>query len=106
VRREALTEGTEGDRKREEALKPLAGRICCLVGLLLGVGGIIFSVLSASVNLSAGAVGIVLGLVGYFLGVRRLGTATIAVGVIALFFMAAASTGLIPGVAPPGHGYD
>jgi hypothetical protein len=106
VRREVLTEGTEGDRKREEALKPLAGRICCLVGLLLGVGGIIFSVLSASVNLSAGAVGIVLGLVGYFLGVRRLGTATIAVGVIALFFMAAASTGLIPGVAPPGHGYD
>jgi hypothetical protein len=101
-----LTEGTEGDRKREEVLKPLAGRICCLVGLLLGVGGIIFSVLSASVNLSAGAVGIVLGLVGYFLGVRRLGTATIAVGVNALFFMAAASTGLIPGVAPPGHGYD
>jgi hypothetical protein len=51
-------------------------------------------------------VGIVLGLVGYFLGVRRLGVATIAVGAIALFFMAAASTGLIPGVAPPGHGYD
>ena len=49
---------------------------------------------------------IVLGLVGYFLGVRRLGAATIAVGVLALFFMAAASTGLIPGVAPPGHGYD
>jgi hypothetical protein len=42
-----------------------------------------------------GAVGIVLGLVGYFLGVRRLGAATIAVGVIALFFMAAASTALL-----------
>ena len=56
--------------------------------------------------LSAGAVGIVLGLVGYFLGLRRLGAVAIAVGVIALFFMAAASTGLIPGVAPPGHGYD
>jgi hypothetical protein len=51
-------------------------------------------------------VGIVLGLVGYFLGVRRLGAAAIAVGVVALFFMAAASTGLIPGVASPGHGYD
>jgi hypothetical protein len=76
------------------------------VGLLFGAGGIVFAVLSASVNLSAGAVGIVLGLVGYFLGVRRLGAATIAVGVIALFFMAAASTGLIPGVTPPGHGYD
>ena len=76
------------------------------MGLLLSVGGIAFSIVSASVNLSAGAVGIVLGLVGYFLGLRRLGAAAIAVGVIALFFIAAASTGLIPGVAPPGHGYD
>jgi len=101
-----LTEGTDQSRKREDALKLLVGRICCLVGLLSGVGGVVFAILSASVNLSAGAVGIVLGLVGYFLGVRRLGAATIAVGVIALFFMAAASTGLIPGVAPPGHGYD
>ena len=101
-----MTEGTEGGRKREEVLKLLVGRICCLVGLLLGVEGIVFSVLSASVNLSAGFVGMVLGRVGYFLGLRRLGAAAIAVGVIALFFMAAASTGLIPGVAPPGHGYD
>jgi hypothetical protein len=101
-----LTEHTDQGRKREAALKLLLGRICCLVGLLFGAGGIAFSILSASVNLSAGAVGIVLGLVGYFLGVRRLGATTIAVGVITLFFMAAASTGLIPGVAPPGHGYD
>jgi hypothetical protein len=101
-----LTEHTDQGRKREAALKLLLGRICCLVGLLFGAGGIAFSILSASVNLSAGAVGIVLGLVGYFLRVRRLGATTIAVGVITLFFMAAASTGLIPGVAPPGHGYD
>jgi hypothetical protein len=101
-----LSEGTDQGTKREDALKLLLGRICCFLGLLFGVGGIVFSALSASVNLSAGAVGIVLGLVGYFLGVRGLGAATIAVGVIALFFMAAASTGLIPGVAPPGHGYD
>jgi hypothetical protein len=101
-----LTEDIEQSRKREGVLKLLLGRICCVVGLLFGAGGIVFSILSASVNLSAGAVGIVLGIVGYFLGVRRLGAATIAVGVIALFFMAAASTGLIPGVAPPGHGYD
>jgi hypothetical protein len=93
-------------RKREGALKVLLRRICCLIGLLFGAGGIIFSILSVSVNVSAGAVGIVLGLVGYFLGVRRLGAAAIAVGVVALFFMADASTGLIPGVASPGHGYD
>jgi hypothetical protein len=101
-----LTEDTDRSTNREGALKLLLGGICCVVGLLFGVGGIAFSILSASVNLSAGAVGIVLGLVGYFLGVRRLGAAAIAVGVTAVFFMAAASTGLIPGLAPPGHGYD
>jgi hypothetical protein len=101
-----LTEDIEQSRKREGVLKLLLGRICCVVGLLFGAGGIVFSILSASVNLSAGAMRMVLGLVGYFLGVRRLGVATIAVGVIALFFMAAAATGLIPGVEPLGHGYD
>jgi len=101
-----LTEGTDQSSKREDALKLMLGRICCVVGLLFGSGGIVFALLSASVNVSAGAVGIVLGLVGYFLGVRRLGAVTSAAGVIALFFMAAASTGLIPSVDPPGHGYD
>ena len=101
-----MAEDTDQSRKREDALKLMSGRICCLIGLLFGAGGIVFAILSASVDVSAGAVGIVLGLVGYFLGVRRLGALTIAVGVVALFFMAAASTGLIPGVTPPGHGYD
>jgi hypothetical protein len=91
---------------REDVLKLLLGRICCVVGLLLSAGGIVFAILGASVNLSAGAVGIVLGLVGYFLGVRRLGATTIVLGVVTIFFMAAASTGLIPGVVPPGHGYN
>ena len=30
----------------------------------------------------------------------------VVLGAAAVFFMAAASTGLIPGVAPLGHGYD
>jgi 1,4-dihydroxy-2-naphthoate octaprenyltransferase len=93
-------------RNARDALKLPLGMICCVVGLLFGVGDIVFAILSASVNLSAGTMGIELGLVGYFLGVRRLRATAIAVGVIALFFLAAASTGLIPGVAPPGHGYD
>jgi hypothetical protein len=58
------------------------------------------------VNLSAGAVGIALGVLGYFLGARRLGAASVVLGTAAVFFMAAASTGLIPSVAPLGHGYD
>jgi hypothetical protein len=96
---------TQGDR-REDALKLLLGRVCCVVGLLMSAGGIVFAILGASVNLSARAVGIALGVLGYFLGARRLGVASVVVGTAALFFMAAASTGLIPGVAPLGHGYD
>lgn len=72
----------------------------------MSAGGIVLAILGASVNLSAGAVGIALGVLSYFLGVRRLGAATIFLGVITIFFMAAASTGFIPGVAPAGHGYD
>jgi hypothetical protein len=76
------------------------------VGFLLGAGGILFALLGASDNVSAGAVGLALGVLGYFLGARRLGTATIVLGVAAVYFMAAASTGLIPSVAALGHGYD
>src|SRR5215213_4283645 len=43
---------------------------------------------------------------GYFLGARRLGAASVVFGTAAIFFMAAASTGLIPGIAPLGHGYN
>jgi hypothetical protein len=68
--------------------------------------GIVFAVLGRSVNLSAGAVGVALGVVGYFLGERRMGAATIVLGVVAILFVAAVSTGLIPGIAPPGHGYQ
>jgi hypothetical protein len=43
---------------------------------------------------------------GYFLGARRLGAASVVLGTAAVFFMAAASTGLIPGTEPLGHGYN
>jgi hypothetical protein len=99
-------EGTAKRDGREDALKLLLGRICCVVGLLLGAGGFVVATLGASVNLSAGAVGIALGVLGYYLGARRLGAVSVVLGIGAVFFMAAASTGLIPGVAPLGHGYD
>jgi hypothetical protein len=92
-------EGTAQRDGRESALKLLLGRICCVVGLLLGAGGFVLAILGASVNLSAGAVGVAL-------GARRLGAASVVLGTAAIFFMAAASTGLIPGIEPLGHGYD
>jgi hypothetical protein len=54
---------TQGDG-REGLLKLLFGRICCVVGLLLSAGGFAVAILGASVNLSAGAVGIGLGRLG------------------------------------------
>ena len=79
-------------------MKLLAGRLCCLLGLLLGVGGIVGAFLGAGANVTFGAVGAMLGILGYFLGSRRLGTVTVLICVAALFFGLAASQGLIPGI--------
>jgi len=106
VRQSDVSEGIEREATRKDAGRALLARISCLAGLLLGVGGILFALFGASANISAGAVGAALGILGYFLGARRLGAATIAIGVICVFFMAAAATGIIPGVGPFGHGYD
>ena len=97
---------SEGIDKGQGVAKLAGGRISCVVGILFGAGGILFALLGASANVSAGAVGAALGILGFFLGARRLGAATIVLGVIAVFVMAAASTGLIPGVTPVGHGYN
>jgi hypothetical protein len=101
-----MSEDAGKNEKRAAEAKLLGGRICCLLGLLFGFGGILFALLGASDNVSAGAMGVALGVLGYFLGSRRLGAATVVLGIVAVFFMAAASTGLIPGVTPLGHGYD
>jgi hypothetical protein len=102
-----MQENTSQVDGREGLLKLLLGRICCVMGLLLSTGGFVMAILGASVNLSAGAGGIALGVLGYyFLGARRLGAASVVLGTAAVFFMAAASTGLIPGVTPPGHRYN
>ena len=47
-----------------------------------------------------------MGVLAYFLGARRLGAVAVVFGVVVVFFMAAASAGLMPGVTPIGHGYD
>jgi hypothetical protein len=93
--------GGPGERMsdgRERLVKLLAGRISCLVGLLLGIGGIVAAFFGGGANVSLGAVGAILGVLGYFLGSRRLGTVTVLLCVAAIFFGLAASQGLIPGI--------
>ncbi len=105
VERDEVQENSDRDKERKYALKVLAGGISCVVGLLLGVAGILLALLGASTDISAGAVGAGLGVVGYSLGARRLGKATVILGVAVIFFMTAVNSGLIPSVALLGHGY-
>jgi hypothetical protein len=95
-----------GQNKRKNQAKRLGGLIACVPGILLGLGSIMGALLGATEDISAGVLAIVLGVLGYSLGARRLGTATVVLGTVALFVAAAASTGLIPGVAPMGHDYS
>ncbi len=90
--------GGERGAAGERQVMLLAGRIACFLGLLCGIFGIAASFIGGGVSISSGAAGAVLGILGYFLGSRRLGTATVLICVAALFFGLAASQGLIPGI--------
>jgi hypothetical protein len=94
-----------GEVKGKDQAKRLGGLISCVLGLLLGLGGIVGTLLGATEDISTGVLAIVLGTLGYSLRARQLGAVTVVLGAVALFFVAAASTGLIPGLAPSGHGY-
>ena len=105
VEQDEAQENPGRDKERKDALKVLAGTISCGVGILLGVGGILLALFGASTDISAGAVGAGLGVLGYSLGARRLGKATVILGVAVIFFMTAVNAGLISSVALLGHGY-
>src|SRR5688500_20300827 len=93
-----MSEGIDKGEDRKGLAKLLAGRISCIVGILSGAGGILFALLGASANVSAGDVGAALGILGYFLGARRLVAATIVFVVVAVVFMAEPGTGFVPGM--------
>ncbi len=96
-----------GEAKGKRQAKRLGGLISSVLGLLLGLGTIAGALLGVvTEDVSPGVLALVLGVIGYYLGARRLGAATVVLGTIALFFVVAASTGLVPGVAPSGHGYS
>ena len=98
-------ENSERGKEKNQA-KRLGGLISCVLGLLLALGGIVGPFLALTEDVSPGVLAMVLGVLGYSLGARRLGAVTVVVGTVALFFVVAASTGLIPGLAPSGHGYN
>ncbi len=78
--------------------KLLGAGIACVVGIPLGLGSVLAALIGGTPNVSGGAAGAALGILGYFLGARRLATATVVLCVAAIFFALAASQGLIPGI--------
>ncbi len=90
--------GEERGAGREEQAKLPGARIACIVGLLFGLGSVLAALVGGTPNVSGGALGVALGILGYFLGARRLATATVVLCVAAIFFALAASQGFIPGI--------
>ncbi|CAN5133822.1 hypothetical protein BH24ACT19_BH24ACT19_21960 [soil metagenome] len=88
------------DERRVRSVKSFLGLIACVLGILFAVAGFVSlfvagPAIAASISLQA--IGAVLGIVGYFLGVRRLAVAAIVLCVLSFLFGLAASQGLIPG---------
>jgi hypothetical protein len=98
--------GMQEDRRESEPslhVALLGGRLSCVVGLLLGIVEFLAALYGGGANISAGALGVGLCVLGYFLGSRRLATATVVLCAAAMIFGLAASQGRIPGIAPSDH---
>jgi hypothetical protein len=76
----------------------LGAGIACVVGVLCGLGSVLAALVGGTPNVSGGALGAALGILGYFLGARRLATAAVVLCVATIFLALAASQGLIPGI--------
>lgn len=87
------------EQQRARNARSFFALLVCVLGLLLAVGAGVATLFSgARVDVvSAGAVGVGLGIVGYALDAGRLAVATIAISILALFFGLAVNQ-VIPGV--------
>ena len=98
-----------GEEGPNEADKRQAGRLlgaaAAALGALTGAAGVVAAVFP---DLLPGAVpaasaGVLMGMVGYVLGARRLGRAAAVLSAVALVLGLAASQGLVPGVEQSDH---
>ena len=85
------------DEGLQGTVKLLIGRILSVLGILNGEGGTVAALAIHSEDITFATLAILLGVVGYFLGARRLGAASVVVGVVLLLVMGGASSGLSDG---------
>lgn len=84
--------------RNERQVKQTAARIVGVIAILFALGGVIGALGGSGASITAGAVGVGLGILSYFLGANRLGTIAVVFSIAALFFGLAASQGYIPGI--------
>ncbi len=94
-RDESQNPGT--DEGLQGTVKLLIGRSLSVLGILNGVGGTGATLAIQSTDITFATLAILLGVVGYFLGARRLGAASVIVGVVLLLLLGGASSGFTEG---------
>ena len=76
------------------------GVIACVFGLALAALSFVIIFLGEGASIAPEAMGAMLGVLGYALGARKLGLATIIICIVALVLGLAAAQGIIPGLEP------
>jgi hypothetical protein len=74
----------------ERRATQLGGWISCAIGILLAAGTVFAAFLGGGANFSASVLGVGFGVLGYFLGSRKLATATVFLCAAAILFGLAA----------------
>lgn len=98
----------EDIRRQKEEVKqigPLFGAATAVLGILLGLAGAVIATRAVgdtafSSTIPMISVAAVLGIVGYYLGARKLGRVAVILAAITLIFGIAASQGVVPGLGP------
>ena len=73
----------------------LGGWSSCIVGVLLAAATVLAALLGGGANTTAAALGLGFGVLGYFLGSRKLATLTVFLCAFAIIFGLAASQGYL-----------